>query len=66
MSYTVNIIKVQITDDDTNDIAATVEVFDEGAASVKLDCLTNFTDWTALAVAVNEAIDACKLQGETP
>ena len=64
MSYTINIVKIEITDDN-NDIAATLEVFDEGAVSVKLDCLTNVTDWAELAVAVNEAVTMCKLQGES-
>lgn len=61
MTYTTNIVKIEILDDN-NDIAATLEVFDAYAAHVKIDCLTNVKDWLALSLAVEKAVMACNLQ----
>jgi len=64
VSYVFFPVKVEIMDSSTNDVAAVVEMQDEGAAFVEMKTATNAGDWTALSGAIRQALLSMKLTGD--
>lgn len=62
-TYTNQVIRVEIYSD-TNDIAAVVECFDEGAATVEIKTVTNGADWLKLSAAILAALRSMQLEGD--
>lgn len=62
-TYTNHVTQVEIYSDDKR-LAAKVECFDEGAATVEIKTVTNGADWLKLSAAILAALKSMQLEGD--
>jgi len=64
MIYTATPTVFEIHDDETNEFAARVSMFDEGGATIELKRCFDRSSFDALVPAIQQALSAMNLEGD--